>query len=146
VQPNKSTTVQVTDTCGMLEAYAEVDKALADLNGNTAAFRLSEDRAHIEGIAEELASKTLFYGNEKTQPEAFTGLAPRFSSVVAATAQSADNVIDHGGTGPTTRRSGSSSGVRARCTASSRRARRPVSRSRTRDRSRRERRRRRWTR
>lgn len=98
VQPNKSTTVQVTDTCGMLEAYAEVDKALADLNGNTAAFRLSEDRAHIEGIAEELASK-IFYGNEKTQPETFTGLAPRYSSVVAATAQSADNVIDHAGTG-----------------------------------------------
>ena len=42
VQPNKSTTVQVTDNVGMLEAYAEVDKALADLNGNTAAFRLQE--------------------------------------------------------------------------------------------------------
>ena len=28
VQPNKSTTVQVTDNTGMLEAYAEVDKAL----------------------------------------------------------------------------------------------------------------------
>ena len=43
VQPSKSTTAQVTDACGMLEAYAEVDKALADLNGNTAEFRLSED-------------------------------------------------------------------------------------------------------
>jgi len=31
VQPSKSTTAQVIDTCGMLEAYAEVDKALADL-------------------------------------------------------------------------------------------------------------------
>lgn len=29
---------------GCLEAYAEVDKALADLNGNTAAFRSSEDQ------------------------------------------------------------------------------------------------------
>src|SRR5688572_419843 len=28
VQPNKGTTAQVTDNCGMLEAYAEVDKAL----------------------------------------------------------------------------------------------------------------------
>ena len=27
------------------EAYAEIDKALADLNGNTVQFRLSEDRA-----------------------------------------------------------------------------------------------------
>ncbi len=45
VQPSKSTTVQVTDSVGMLETYAEVDKSLADLNGNTAEFRLSEDRA-----------------------------------------------------------------------------------------------------
>lgn len=78
VQPTKSTTVQVTDACGMLEAYAEVDKALADLNGNTAAFRLSEDRAHIEGMNQEFAG-TLFYGNENTEPEAFTGLGARFN-------------------------------------------------------------------
>lgn len=79
----------------MLEAYAEVDKALADLNGNTAAFRLSEDRAYIEGISQQVAS-TLFYGNEGTTPEAFTGLAPRYNSL---SAQNADNIIDFGGTG-----------------------------------------------
>lgn len=90
VQPGKSTTVQVTDSCGMLEAYAEVDKALADLNGNSAAFRLSEDAAHIESMSQEMAS-TLFYGNEGTEPEAFTGLAPRYSSL---SAQNADNIID----------------------------------------------------
>jgi hypothetical protein len=90
VQPGKSTTAQVTDSCGMLEAYAEVDKALADLNGNTAAFRLSEDAAHIESISQEHAS-TLFYGNEGTEPEAFTGLAPRYNSL---SAQNADNIID----------------------------------------------------
>ena len=93
VQPTKSTTVQVTDSAGMLEAYAEVDKALADLNGNTAAFRLSEDAAHIEGMGQEMAS-TLFYGNEGTEPEAFTGLAPRYNSL---SAQNADNIIDAGG-------------------------------------------------
>lgn len=95
VQPTKSTTAQVTDSCGMLEAYAEVDKALADLNGNSAAFRLSEDSAHIEGMAQEHAS-TLFYGNEGTEPEAFTGLAPRYNSLGA---QNGDNIIDFGGTG-----------------------------------------------
>src|SRR5690606_32895413 len=36
VQPTKSTAIQVTDSCGMLEAYAEVDKALADLAGDPA--------------------------------------------------------------------------------------------------------------
>lgn len=87
VQPTKSSRVQVTDACGMLEAYAEVDKVLADMSGNPAAFRLSEDRAHIEGMSQELAS-TLFYGDEATEPEAFTGFAPRFNS------QSAENGVN----------------------------------------------------
>lgn len=89
VQPTKSTTVQVTDSVGMMEAYAEVDKALADLNGNTAAFRLSEERAFIEGMNQEFVS-TLMYGNETTEPEAFTGFSPRFNSQSAA---NGDNIL-----------------------------------------------------
>lgn len=96
VQPNKSTTVQVTDNTGMLEAYAEVDKALADLNSNTSEFRLQEDRPHIEGMNQEIAD-TLFYGNEGTEPEAFTGLAPRYANLTAD--ENSDNVIDGGGSG-----------------------------------------------
>lgn len=95
VQPSKSTTAQVTDSCGMLEAYAEVDKALADLNGNAAAFRLSEDKAFIEAMSQEMA-QTLFYGNESTEPEAFTGFAPRFNSL---TAQNGDNIVNAAGSG-----------------------------------------------
>lgn len=95
VQPNKGTTVQITDNCGMLEAYAEVDKALADLNGNSANFRLSEDRAHIEGISQELAS-ALFYASETTAPEKITGLAPRFN---LTTAGNGENIILGGGAG-----------------------------------------------
>lgn len=95
VQPTKSTTAQVTDNCGQLEDYAEVDKALADLNGNTAAFRLSEDRAHIEGINQEVA-QTIFYGNEGSAPAEFTGLSARFNSL---SAQNADNIINAGGAG-----------------------------------------------
>lgn len=95
VQPTKSSTAQITDNTGMLEAYAEVDKALADLNGNSAAFRLSEDTAHIEGMSETVA-QTIFYGNEGVTPEAFTGLAPRYNSLSAG---NAENIIDGGGTG-----------------------------------------------
>jgi hypothetical protein len=95
VQPTKSTTAQVTDNTGNLEAYAEVDKDLADLNGNTAEFRLSEDRAHIEGMNQEMAD-TLFYGNEGTAPEEFTGLSPRFNSTSAA---NGEHVILGGGAG-----------------------------------------------
>jgi hypothetical protein len=89
VQPTKSTTAKITEATGMLEAYAEVDKALADLNGNSAAWRMSEDRAFIEGMNQEFAS-TLFYGNEATEPEAFTGFGPRFNDQSAA---NGDNII-----------------------------------------------------
>jgi hypothetical protein len=95
VQPAKSTTVQVTDNTGMLEAYAEIDKALADLNGNTAEFRLSEERPFIEGFNQEVVD-TLFYGNEGTEPEAFTGLSPRYNSL---SANNAENIINAAGSG-----------------------------------------------
>jgi hypothetical protein len=86
---------QVTDNCGMLEDYAEVDKALADLNGNTSAFRLSEDRAHIQGFNHKVA-RSFFYESELTTPEAITGLAPRFNSL---SAENADNIVNAAGSG-----------------------------------------------
>lgn len=95
VQPSKSTTKQVDDSAGMLEAYADVDKALADLNGNSAAFRLSEARAFLESMNQEMA-ETLFYGNTDTDPEKFMGLSPRFDDL---SADNADQIIDAGGTG-----------------------------------------------
>jgi len=96
VQPNKSTTVQVTDNVGNLEAYAEIDKDLADLNGGSAMWRLSEEKSFIEGLSQEMAA-TLFYGNEDTAPEEFTGLGPRFNDISGP--ENADNIIDAGGSG-----------------------------------------------
>nr|DAT92099.1 MAG TPA: major capsid protein [Caudoviricetes sp.] len=95
VQPEKSTTVTIKDSMGMLESYALTDKALADLNGNSAAWRLSEERAFVEGMNQNLAS-TLFYGDTSATPQRFTGLAPRFNSKAAENGQ---NIIDAGGTG-----------------------------------------------
>lgn len=93
IQPSKSTTAQVDESCGMLEAWSEVDKDLAMLNGNTAAFRLSEAQAFIEAMNQEMAS-TVFYGNAGLAPEEFTGLAIRYSSLSAANAQ---NIVNGGG-------------------------------------------------
>jgi len=99
VPQSKSKTQQITDTCGMLEAYAEVDKALADLNGNTGAFRLSEDRAFMEAMNQQMAD-SLFYGDTSKTPERFLGFAPRFSTLNKSKAATAENIIDAGGTGP----------------------------------------------
>lgn len=94
----KSATAQITDSCGMLETYSLVDKDLANLEGDVAAFRLSEDMAFIEGMNQQMAG-TLFYGTEQSDLPAFTGLAPRYSTVDATKAANAVNVIDAGGRG-----------------------------------------------
>lgn len=96
VAPSKSTTAQIDEACGMLEAWCEVDKDLAELNGNTNAFRLSEAQAFIEAMNQEMA-QTLFYGNASTAPEEFTGLSARFSAISGA--NNAQNIIDAGGSG-----------------------------------------------
>lgn len=95
--PNsKSTTAQVDEACGILEARSEVDKDLAELNGNTAQFRLSEDTAFLEAMNQTQA-QTMFYGNPATDPKQFLGLATRYSAISGA--GNAQNVIDAGGTG-----------------------------------------------
>ena len=83
VQPEKSTTVPVTDAAGMLETYSEVDKALANLNGNSAAWFASEESAFIEGLT-QTAESTTIYGDTDQTPEKFMGLAPRYSAGFAS--------------------------------------------------------------
>lgn len=79
VPPSKATTAQVTEQCGMLTARSETDRSLADLNGNTASFRLSEAEAHIESMNQEMAG-TMIYGTASAEEE-FVGLAPRYNSL-----------------------------------------------------------------
>lgn len=95
VPPSKSTTVQVDESVGMLEAYARVDKDLAELNGNTSAFRLSEDTAFLEAMNQAQA-QTLFYGNPATDPRQYLGLATRYGAISGA--GNAANILDAGGT------------------------------------------------
>lgn len=94
--PNsKSTTAQVDEACGILEARSEVDKDLAMLNGNTAQFRLSEDVAFLEAMNKTMAT-TLFYGNPSTDPKQFLGLAPRYSALTGS--NNSQNVLNALGT------------------------------------------------
>jgi len=95
IPSSKSTTAQVDEACGMLEARSEVDKDLAMLNGNTAQFRLSEDTAFLEAMNQTQAT-TMFYGNPATEPKSFLGLAGRYSSLSGG---NATNVITAGGSG-----------------------------------------------
>jgi len=95
VAAEKSTTKQVDDTCGILEAYSKLDVDVASLNGNEAAFRASEDNAFIAGMNSTVAT-ALIYGNQKVNPEQMHGLAPRYNSL---TGDYASQIINGGGTG-----------------------------------------------
>ena len=95
VLPNKSQRASLTFSCGMLEDYNEVDKAMADLNGNSSAFRMSEARATLEGIS-QADSNAFFYANPSVNPEQPTGLSQFYNDT---TAQSGQNIILGGGAG-----------------------------------------------
>jgi hypothetical protein len=95
VPRSKSTTAQVDESVGMLEAYSPVDKDLMDLNGNTAAFRQSEDSAFMESMNQTQA-KTMIYGNPATDARQYLGLAGRYGTISGA--GNAANILDAGGT------------------------------------------------
>jgi hypothetical protein len=92
---SKSTTYQVDDTTGMLEAWSRVDKTLVDLAVDKAAFRFSEAQSFIEAMNQE-AEAGLFYHNTALNPEKILGFAPRFADI---TATNGGQMIDAAGSG-----------------------------------------------
>jgi hypothetical protein len=96
VQPTKSTTAQVKESIGEMVAYAEVDATLAEINGNSSEWRLSEELPHIEGFSQDL-TEAVFYANEGVTPEKFNGLSARYNTANTALAASAENVLSAGG-------------------------------------------------
>jgi len=96
----KASTAQVRAQTGMIELPITVDKHLAEKRGmdKVAQVRTKQAMLAIEGLTQQ-ATTALFYEDERTNPERITGLAPHYSTVNTATAASAENVIDCGGTG-----------------------------------------------
>lgn len=98
VPNDKSQTKQVSDTCGMLESYSEVDKDLVQLSNNPARVRATEDEAFAESFNQTMAT-TLIYGDTDSDPEKFLGLSPRFDTPASTKTASGYNMIDGGGVG-----------------------------------------------
>lgn len=95
VNSSRSTTAQIDEGCAILEAISEVDCEVALLNGNEAAFRLSEARAFIEAMNQQMV-QTMLYGDVTVNPERFTGFMPRYASLAGATGQ---NILNGAGAG-----------------------------------------------
>jgi hypothetical protein len=96
VQPTKSTTAQVRDATGMIEAWSEIDEKLVRMTQDSAGLRLSEAQAFLEGLNQGVGT-SMFYGDQATSPAKFTGLAPRFNKL--ANSGSGAQIVDAGGTG-----------------------------------------------
>lgn len=101
IDAGKSTTAQVTDTCGISTALAVVDCDLADLNGNSAAWRAQENKAFIEGMTQDMAAQ-LFYSNSSVNIEKPMGFTPRYNTLSTSTSQTANNVVNGNSSGSTT--------------------------------------------
>lgn len=97
VAVSKSDRAIIEDVCAMQEGRNEIDKDLADLNGDTAAFRMSEAVGFIEAMAQACAQQ-LIYGDQSLNKDGITGLTPRYNSLSASNNTSA-NILDAGGTG-----------------------------------------------
>lgn len=101
VQSTKSSTSQVIDSCGMLEALPKIDADIVDKSQDPNGTLLSEHMAHLEGLTQDV-SQTFWYGDTAVYPERFMGLNPRYDRYQGATIsnQRSDyNVIHNGGSG-----------------------------------------------
>ena len=91
VAAEKSDTVELIDTIGILESRAENDVEIINAFSNPQQARMDEAASFIEGLSQTMAGKML-YGNALTAPEEFTGLAARMDTLAAG-----ENVIGGGG-------------------------------------------------
>jgi hypothetical protein len=99
IQSTKSTTAQVTDSTGMLEALPKIDVDVIDKQEDPAAAMLSEHTPHLDGLSADIATQ-LIYGDTATEPDRFMGLAPRYNTLdTGDDTLSSYNVFDGGGAG-----------------------------------------------
>ena len=98
VKNSKGEYTQVTDTTAMLASYSLVDKALADMNGDTNQFRLNEATAHTQAMTNKVQTN-IFYGTKGTNGSAFDGLATRYNKYSNKKDSIGNQVINAGGEG-----------------------------------------------
>ena len=98
VTPSKSTTAQVDETMGTIATYSEIDRELCELNGNTAAFRLSETQPFLSSI-NKLAQAVVLYGDATSTPNRFNGFAAPNRYYTLSASSYSNQMLDGGGSG-----------------------------------------------
>ena len=95
---SKSTTAQIDEAAGIIEAWCVLDYNAAIMDGNAQKYRLTEADAFIESMSQQLAQQ-LIYGNSLVNAERFMGLAPRLGAISGAV--NGQNILNALGSGAT---------------------------------------------
>lgn len=80
VATGKYTSGQFDEVTGMMEGHSQLDVKLAELNGNSAAYRASVDMRFLRAFKHEFETG-FFYNSTAATPKKFNGLAPRYSNL-----------------------------------------------------------------
>src|ERR1700749_1972665 len=96
IPQSKSTTQQVEDTTGFVEALSTVDERLLEISKNPGAVRMSEAESFLESMSQDVTTN-FFYSDTATTPERFKGLAARYGSLGSYGA--GNQIINAGGAG-----------------------------------------------
>ncbi len=78
VGAGKSQSETYTETCGMMEKFSKLDVALGKLNGNGPAWRLSENKAFVQGFNHEFV-RAMLYESVADSPEKIHGIMSRLN-------------------------------------------------------------------
>ncbi len=97
IPTSTSRVAQFDDAMSILDVFNEVDIAMANINGEVGAYRLSRAIPFFEALSQKF-SGLLFYGNSTQTASDFYGLSARYPTVNSANAANAVNVLDGGGT------------------------------------------------
>lgn len=89
---SKGTTKRVIETLQKTQSVLTVDEELLLLEGNKAAFLLSEAEPHFQAMRDKFATQ-VFYGNQASNDLSIDGLANRYAY------SDGPNVVDFGGSG-----------------------------------------------
>ncbi len=82
VETGKYTTGQFDEVCGLMEGHSQLDVKLAELNGNSAAYRASIDMRFLRSFKQEFETG-FFYNSTAVSSRKFNGLTPRYSNLSA---------------------------------------------------------------
>lgn len=94
VASEASHTKEVWDAAGYLEGYSVISKRYVHRSPDRKAARMQEERAFIQGYAEEVED-TFFHGDRNLNPKEFLGLDQRYA---LKSAETGGQIVDAGGT------------------------------------------------